>query len=166
MRSCTATPTTAASTTRRRGGPTPTRQRGFVSRSTLAYVVAGGVTAAVFLLSLLAHEISHAIVARRNELQVEGITLWLLGGVARLNGEAPTPGAEFRIAAVGPFVSLVLGGVFFGPAQSVEALIEDVLMREHHSTFPVTDEGGRPQGPRDLTRALQTADLRGDRSHV
>jgi Zn-dependent protease/CBS domain-containing protein len=52
------------------------------------------------------------VVARRNGLEVEGITLWLLGGVAKLRGEAPTPGADFRIAGVGPLTSAVLSGAF------------------------------------------------------
>ncbi|MBT2367278.1 site-2 protease family protein [Streptomyces sp. ISL-10] len=76
------------------------------------YWLASAVTAVVFLLSLLAHEISHALVARRNGVSVDDITLWLLGGVARLRSEASTPGAELRIAGVGPLVSLVLGALF------------------------------------------------------
>jgi Zn-dependent protease/CBS domain-containing protein len=79
---------------------------------TLAHVIAALVTAVVFFLSLLAHEISHALVARRNGLNVEDITLWLFGGVARLSGEARNPGAELRIAGVGPLVSMVLGVAF------------------------------------------------------
>jgi Zn-dependent protease len=79
-----------------------------------AYWVAGIGTAVVFFAGLLAHEISHAIVARRNGVPVEGITLWLFGGVARLQGDAATPGAELRIAGVGPLVSLVLGLAFGG----------------------------------------------------
>lgn len=77
-----------------------------------AYLTAGLVTAVVFLVSLLAHEISHALVARRNGVPVEDITLWLFGGVARLSGEARNPGVELRIAGVGPLVSLLLGAVF------------------------------------------------------
>jgi Zn-dependent protease/CBS domain-containing protein len=77
-----------------------------------AYVAAAVLTAVVFFVSLLAHEISHALVARHNGLRVEGITLWLFGGVARLSGEARNPGAELRIAGVGPLVSLLLGVVF------------------------------------------------------
>ena len=50
--------------------------------------------------------------ARRNGVQVEGITLWLLGGVSRLQGEVPIPAAEVRLAGVGPLTSLVLGAVF------------------------------------------------------
>jgi Zn-dependent protease len=77
----------------------------------VAYVLGGLLTAAAFLASLLAHELAHAIVARRNGLTVEGITLWLLGGVARFEGEPESPGAELRIAGSGPLVSLLLGVV-------------------------------------------------------
>src|SRR5258706_10436041 len=54
-------------------------------------------------------------------LSVEGITLWLLGGVSRLQGEVPDPGAEVRVAGVGPLVSLVLGGAFLLVAWLVHA---------------------------------------------
>ncbi len=74
-----------------------------------AYVVAGVATALLFFCSILAHELGHALVARRNGVEVEGITLWLFGGVARLGGESPDPGAELRIAAVGPAISVLVG---------------------------------------------------------
>jgi Zn-dependent protease/CBS domain-containing protein len=80
----------------------------------VVYVLGGLFTAAAFLASLLAHELAHAIVARRNGLTVEGITLWLLGGVARFEGEPESPGAELRIAGSGPLVSLLLGVVLAG----------------------------------------------------
>ena len=76
------------------------------------YVVAALVTAVAYIGSLLAHELAHSLVARRNGLKVEGITLWLLGGVSQLQGEVKDPGAEVRVAGVGPLVSLILGGVF------------------------------------------------------
>ncbi len=79
-----------------------------------AYVVAAVVASTLFLASLLAHEGSHAIVARRHGVGVRSITLWLLGGVAQLEGEADTPGADFAIAAVGPSTSIFLAGVFGG----------------------------------------------------
>ncbi|MFE2499509.1 site-2 protease family protein [Streptomyces scopuliridis] len=79
----------------------------------LLYWGAALATAVVFFASLLAHELAHAIVARRNGVQVDDIVLWLLGGVARLRSEASTPAAELRVAGIGPLVSLVLG-VFFG----------------------------------------------------
>jgi Zn-dependent protease/CBS domain-containing protein len=78
-------------------------------------------TALAYIGSLLAHELAHSLVARRNGIQVEGITLWLLGGVSRLQGEAPDPGAEIRIAGVGPLVSLLLGGAFLLLAWLVHA---------------------------------------------
>ncbi|MGH3555818.1 MAG: site-2 protease family protein, partial [Mycobacterium sp.] len=76
------------------------------------YLLAAVVTAMLFVVSLLAHEMAHAIVAQRNGVEVDGITLWLLGGVARLRGEAPTPGADFRISVIGPVTSLLVAGVF------------------------------------------------------
>ena len=84
----------------------------FPGRSPLAYGVAALVAATAFLASLLAHELAHAVVARQHGIEVDGITLWLLGGVARLQGEPRTPGADFWIAFVGPLTSLVLGVVF------------------------------------------------------
>ena len=76
------------------------------------YVIAALVTAVAFIGSLIAHELAHSLVARRNGLKVEGITLWLLGGVSQLEGEVKDPGAEVRIAGVGPLVSLILGVAF------------------------------------------------------
>ncbi|MBV9059529.1 MAG: site-2 protease family protein [Pseudonocardiales bacterium] len=96
--------------------------------SNSAYIVAAVLTAVVFFISLLAHETSHALVARRNGLHVQDITLWLFGGVARLSGEASNPGAELRIAGVGPLVSLLLGGVFLGAAALLRAGGYDGLM--------------------------------------
>ncbi|MGZ6974879.1 MAG: site-2 protease family protein, partial [Acidimicrobiia bacterium] len=66
-----------------------------------------------FLASLLAHELAHSIVARRNGMEVKGITLWLLGGVAQLGGQMPSAGVELRVAAAGPATSIALGVGFF-----------------------------------------------------
>lgn len=85
---------------------------------TWSYVAAGVSAAVVFFLGLLAHEVSHAVLAIRNGISVQAITLWMLGGVAELRGQARTPGAEFRIAGVGPLVSLV-AGVLFGSVAAV-----------------------------------------------
>ncbi|MDT0549887.1 site-2 protease family protein [Streptomyces lonegramiae] len=78
----------------------------------VAYWAVGLLAAVVFLASLLAHELAHAVLARRNGIDVDDIVLWLLGGVARIKTEAPNPAAELRIAGIGPLVSLVLGGLF------------------------------------------------------
>lgn len=87
-----------------------------------SYWVVGIVTAAVFFASVLAHELAHSVVARRHGIRVDGITLWMLGGMARLDGEARSPRAEFVIAAVGPGTSLVLAGVFGLGAAAISAL--------------------------------------------
>jgi Zn-dependent protease len=89
--------------------------------STGSYVVAGIVAAVLFFGSLLAHKLAHAVVARRNGVEVDGITLWLFGGVARLRSEAVTPGADFRIAVVGPLTSLAVGVVCGGLATALMA---------------------------------------------
>lgn len=79
----------------------------------LAYWVAAAVGAIVFYGCLLAHELAHALVARRNGVKVAGITLWLFGGVSRLDGEPKSAGAEALIAGVGPLTSLVVAAVAF-----------------------------------------------------
>ncbi|MFF4890472.1 site-2 protease family protein [Micromonospora chersina] len=95
--------------------------RAYPGHSAVAYVAAGLAAAVVFFLGLLAHEVAHAVVAKRNGIDVEGITLWLFGGVSELKGEARDPGAELRIAGVGPLVSLIIG-VFFGVIAALLAL--------------------------------------------
>jgi Zn-dependent protease/predicted transcriptional regulator len=69
-----------------------------------------------FFAALLLHELGHAMQARREGVEIEGITLWLFGGVAQFRGMFPTAGAEFRIAIAGPLVSAALGGAFVGIA--------------------------------------------------
>lgn len=60
-------------------------------------------TAAVLVrASVLAYEVAHAVLARGNGILVESIRLWLLGGVGQLKGNPCSPGANRRIAAVGP----------------------------------------------------------------
>src|SRR5919106_4402668 len=81
----------------------------FPNHSPVAYIIAALATTTLFVLSLLAHEVGHAVVAVRNGIEVDGITLWLLGGVARLRGDSPNAAVDFRVAAVGPLISLVLG---------------------------------------------------------
>ncbi|HEY7195765.1 MAG TPA: site-2 protease family protein [Gaiellaceae bacterium] len=73
------------------------------------YVAMGAVAALFFFLSILLHELGHALEARRDGMEIDGITLWLFGGVARFKGTFPSAGAEFRIAIAGPLISLLLG---------------------------------------------------------
>ena len=75
-------------------------------------VLMGALTAASFFACLVTHELAHALVARRFGVQVRGITLFLLGGVAEIEGELPTPAKEFAVALAGPATSLALGAAF------------------------------------------------------
>ncbi|TDK96451.1 site-2 protease family protein [Mycobacterium paragordonae] len=86
-----------------------------------AYWAAGACGALVLLGSLLAHELAHAVVARRVGVATDSVTLWLFGGVTTLRGEAPTPKAAFRIAVAGPATSLALSVAFAGLAITLES---------------------------------------------
>ncbi len=87
----------------------------------LAYWSVGAIGALLFLGSLLAHEMAHSIIARRNGVTVEGITLWMLGGYAQFEDDPATPGAELRITAAGPATSIGLAGVFAASAFGLAA---------------------------------------------
>lgn len=86
-----------------------------------AYWIAAGITAVLFFGTLLLHELSHAVVARRSGVEVEGITLWLFGGIARFRGDAMNADSELRIAAVGPATSIVVGAAALGASFILDA---------------------------------------------
>jgi Zn-dependent protease len=87
-----------------------------------SYWIAGACGATVLLASLLAHELAHAIVARRAGIAVLGVTLWIFGGVTRLGGQAKTPQTAFRIAVAGPATSLLLAVLFAGAGTALRSL--------------------------------------------
>lgn len=90
-------------------GVFPSQNRGLSDGTYIAMAV---VAACLFFTSLLLHELGHAVEARREGMEIEGITLWLFGGVAKFKAIFPSAGAEFRIAIAGPLVSLALGALF------------------------------------------------------
>jgi Zn-dependent protease/CBS domain-containing protein len=91
------------------------RENPGLSQST--YVGMAVIAATLFFASILAHELGHAFVAQHEGMEIQGITLWLFGGVARFRGEFPSAGAEGRIAVAGPVVTAVIGGACVGIAQ-------------------------------------------------
>ncbi|WP_328428851.1 site-2 protease family protein [Streptomyces sp. NBC_00443] len=76
--------------------------------------------AVAFYASVLVHELAHTVAALRFKLPVRRIQLQFFGGVSEIEKEAETPGREFVLAFVGPLLSLVLSGVFYGALQAVE----------------------------------------------
>jgi Zn-dependent protease/predicted transcriptional regulator len=72
--------------------------------------------AIVFLATLLAHELAHALVCRHYDVPVKGITLWMLGGVTEIEGEPATWRQQLLVAVAGPLTSLGLGGLFVAAA--------------------------------------------------
>jgi Zn-dependent protease len=71
--------------------------------------VAASLAAIAFFASVLAHELAHALTARRFDVGTESITLWALGGVARLDREPSSARAQGWVAVAGPAMSLALG---------------------------------------------------------
>jgi Zn-dependent protease/CBS domain-containing protein len=93
-----------------------------------ARIAGAVVAAALFFLSVLLHELGHALQARREQMEIDGIVLWLFGGVATFRSGFPSAGAEFRVAVAGPLVSLVLGVLFValalvGLPESADAVV-------------------------------------------
>src|ERR687891_2445274 len=66
------------------------------------------ISALLFFASILLHELGHAIVAMRKGIGIADITLWMFGGVARLQRDSDTPATEFKIAIAGPIVTLAI----------------------------------------------------------
>ena len=69
--------------------------------------------AAGLFLSIIIHELGHAITARRFGINMRGITLFIFGGVAEMEGEPRSPKSEFSMAIAGPITSLILAVVFY-----------------------------------------------------
>jgi len=86
------------------------------------YLVMGLSGALLFFASLLIHELAHAFAARARDVEVEGITLFIFGGMARTTREASSPGDEFFIAVVGPLASFALAALGYIVASAASSL--------------------------------------------
>ena len=83
-------------------------------------LVGATVGVVVFFASILAHEAAHAWAARRHDVTVSGITLWLFGGLTEFSSRVPNAKAEFQIAAVGPLTNGLIGFAFAVAAYGVD----------------------------------------------
>jgi Zn-dependent protease len=82
--------------------------------STAAYWIAGVSSAVLLFVTVLIHEMAHALVARRRGLPVPRITLFIFGGMSHMSRQPATAGEEFQIAAAGPATSLVIAALTAG----------------------------------------------------
>ena len=92
----------------------------------------GFLTALLLFVSVLLHELGHSVMAIREGVKVSSITLFLLGGVARVEKECPTPMGAFRVAAAGPAVSLLLAAALLASMQaagSVNPLLGNLVAK-------------------------------------
>jgi Zn-dependent protease len=90
------------------------------------YWAVGIATSLLFFASVVAHELSHSMVAKANGIPVKSITLFILGGVAHITREATRPTTELVMAIAGPLCSLTLGGLFYLISQLTTGLNEQV----------------------------------------
>jgi Zn-dependent protease len=81
--------------------------------SNYVYWTMGIVGTLGLFISIIFHELSHALVARDYQLPIKGITLFIFGGVAEMEKESPNPKIEFLMTLVGPLSSAVLGFFFY-----------------------------------------------------
>jgi Zn-dependent protease len=106
---------------------------------TEAYVVAVG-AALLFFGSIVLHELGHAFEARRSGIQVHGIDLWFFGGIAKLSRDSESPAEEFRVAAAGPAVTLVIVAICFGATALVagaDGALDVATLVDGATTSPV-----------------------------
>jgi Zn-dependent protease/predicted transcriptional regulator len=117
------------------------------------------VAAFLFFSSLLLHEFGHALQARREGIEIDGITLWLFGGVARFKGSFKSAGAEFRVAIAGPLVSLALGVSFvlFALINGIPSAVDGVVAWLGYINLSLLVFNLIPAPPLDGGRVLHSA---------
>ncbi|HEY6443849.1 MAG TPA: site-2 protease family protein [Candidatus Acidoferrales bacterium] len=77
------------------------------------YWLMGAVTAVLFFVSIIVHELAHSWVALRYKIPIRRITLFIFGGVSQIAAEPPNAAAEFLIAIAGPITSFALAAIFY-----------------------------------------------------
>lgn len=83
------------------------------SQDAHVYQLMAAATLTLLMVSIIAHEVAHAIIAEHYHMPIESITLFIFGGVAEMKGEPSHPKGEFLMALAGPAMSALLGGMFY-----------------------------------------------------
>ena len=126
-----------------------------------AYWAMGFVGLIGLALSIVLHEFAHALVARRYELPVHSITLFIFGGVVEMEGAPPRPEAEFSMLAAGPIVSFLLALVFYILALVAigggVALLPSIALYLAYVNFTIAAFNLAPAFPLDGGRVLRAA---------
>jgi len=93
----------------------------------IEYWIAGTLTSILLFGSVLLHELGHSIIAIKYKIKVKEINLFIFGGISEISGEPPKASSEFWIAIAGPFVSLLLAGIFFVLEKNVHVFLLTAL---------------------------------------
>jgi Zn-dependent protease/predicted transcriptional regulator len=88
--------------------------------------IVGLVSSLLLFSSVLAHELTHSLVARSKGDEVRSITLFLFGGVSEISREPETPATEFIIAVVGPVSSIIIAALSFGVWHGMQGVSEPI----------------------------------------
>jgi Zn-dependent protease len=94
----------------------------FPGLSLQTYWWMGAIGAVGLFVSIIIHEFSHALIARKYGMRIKGITLFIFGGVAEMQDEPSTPKSEFLMAIAGPIASFTLSILFNGLTQVAESM--------------------------------------------
>ena len=121
-----------------------------------SYWVKGALAALLFFSSICFHELAHAYIARKYNLAVVSITLFIFGGVAQIKGEPPHPKAEFRIAIAGPTSSLLLALLFFFTSMNTAGWIKALFAYLAQINFIIAVFNLIPGFPMDGGRVLRS----------
>lgn len=100
----------------------------YPDQTTGTYWLAGLVATLLFFASILIHELSHSLVARRFGIEIREITLFIFGGLANIAKEPTSPRSEFTIAIVGPFTSFALAALFWGITVAIEGIVSPLTI--------------------------------------
>jgi Zn-dependent protease/predicted transcriptional regulator len=89
------------------------------------YWIMGIIGAIGLFLSIIVHEFSHSLVARKYGMPMKGITLFIFGGMAEMTDEPTSAKAEFMMAAVGPLSSVAIAVVFYAISGAVHGSVPE-----------------------------------------